>query len=527
MRYPGYIEEDFTFPDFYPIKINHIPRGIKNPETNLNIKLDKILPTTGIHDGDRVAIGVGSRGIKNISLFVATLCNRIRKFGARPFIIPAMGSHGGATPQGQVKVLEKLGITEKACNAPILSSMEVEMVGKVMDEVPVYFSRDALDMDHSICINRIKPHTKFKGPVESGLYKMLCIGMGKHKGALTYHNMALKHGFFPLLKAMGDEVISKTNFRFGIALVEDFFDNTMEIQAIAGRDIFIKEAQLLDKAREHFPHLPFKNLDVLVINEIGKEISGSGMDPNVTGRTFDLMEDDFSKSLAVQRIAILNLSQKTAGNGIGLGNADIITEKVFASLNYETTLMNALTSMSLRKAFIPVRLPNDQKAIQAAFMTLGPVQPDQVRAVIIRDTLHTQTFLASKALLPEIRALENAEILGKISLLFDEKKNMPKLKPGTILTTDEEDRQIKEAIATDPDTFELTDEHFEKMKPISEFPELQFLVKRGRPPKENPKQLISIRLDSDIVEHLKASGKGWQTRLNDTIRDSLGLKKCG
>ncbi len=420
MHYPKYIENNFIFPDFYQIKINHPPRGLEKPENTLHKELQEILPQSPIKPGDTVAIGVGSRGIANIPLLVATLCRCIWKMGAKPFIIPAMGSHGGATAKGQIKVLEKLGITEAVCGAPIVSSMAVDTVGETMGEVPVYFSRDALEMDHSICINRIKPHTKFKGPVESGLYKMLCIGMGKHQGALTYHNMALKHGFFPLLKAMGDEIIQKTNFRFGIAIVEDFFDHTMAIESIMAKEIFARESKLLIQARKHFPRLPFKKLDVLVIEQIGKEISGSGMDPNVTGRTFDLMEDDFSESLKAGRIAILNLSDNTTGNGIGLGNADIITEKVFQGLDYESTLMNAMTSMSLRKAFIPIRLPNDEKAIQAAFTTLGPLEPTTVRAVIIKDTLHVQEFWASQALLPEIAAMSNANIFEKISLNFNE-----------------------------------------------------------------------------------------------------------
>lgn len=427
MRYPTYIEEAFAFPDFYRVKINHSPRGLADPVAVLNLSLKQALSRSGIKPGHRVAIGVGSRGIANISLLVTALCRGIRKMGASPFIIPAMGSHGGATAEGQARVLERLGITEALCGAPVLSSMAVERVGEVMDGVPVYFSRDALAMEHAICINRIKPHTKFKGPVESGLYKMLCIGMGKHQGALVYHNMALKYGFFPLLKAMGDEIIRHTNLRFGVAIVEDFFDNTMEIEAILATDIFAREPALLARARAHFPHLPFKELDVLVIEQIGKEISGSGMDPNVTGRTYDLMEDDFSDSLRAGRIAILNLSPKTAGNAIGFGNADIITEKVFNALDYESTLMNAMTSMSLRKAFIPIRLPNDEKAIQAAFTTLGPLNPLNARAVIIKDTLHVQEFLASQALLPALVAMDNADIMEKTPLIFDENGALKKM----------------------------------------------------------------------------------------------------
>jgi hypothetical protein len=420
MRYPPYIENKFVFPPFYRVKIDHPARGLENPGAVLEERLSRVLPQSGIRSGHRVAIGVGSRGIANISGLMKVLCRCIRQMGANPSIIPAMGSHGNATAAGQTRVLEQLGITQSICGAPIVSSMAVDRVGAVMGEVPVYFSRDALAMDHTICINRIKPHTKFKGAVESGLYKMLCVGMGKHEGALVYHNMALKYGFSALLKAMGDEIIDKGNFCFGIALVEDFFDNTMAIETPMAAELFEKEEKLLAMARRHFPRLPFNELEVLVVQEIGKEISGSGMDPNVTGRTYDLMEDDFSKSLRAGRIAVLNLSRKTAGNAIGLGNADIITDKVFNGLDYEATLMNAMTSMSLRKAFIPIRLPNDEKAIQAAFSTLGPMDPSSVRAVIIRDTRHVQEFWASQALLPQLKAMDSAEVLEKALLGFDE-----------------------------------------------------------------------------------------------------------
>lgn len=420
MRYPPYIENKFVFPPFYRVKINHPARGLENPAAVLGERLNRILPQSGILSGQRVAIGVGSRGVANIPVLMKVLCGCIREMGASPLIIPAMGSHGNATAAGQTRVLERLGITQSFCGAPIVSSMAVDRVGEVLDGVPVYFSRDALKMDHTICINRIKPHTKFKGVVESGLYKMLCVGMGKHEGALVYHNMALKHGFFPLLKAMGDEIIERSNFCFGIALVEDFFDHTMAVETPMAAELFEEEKKLLAMARRHFPRLPFKELEVLVVQQIGKEISGSGMDPNVTGRTYDLMEDDFSDSLRAGRIAVLNLSRKTAGNAIGLGNADIITDKVFNGLDYGATLMNAMTSMSLRKAFIPIRLPNDEKAIQAAFSTLGPMDPPGVRAVIIRDTLHVQEFWASQALLPKLKSMDNAEILEKALLVFDE-----------------------------------------------------------------------------------------------------------
>ncbi len=410
MRYPEYLEQKFYFPPFYQVDLNPPDNALSDPVGELEAKLCPALDRAGIRAGQTVAIGVGSRGIAHIDEFVACICRCIKQKGARPFIIPAMGSHGSATPEGQVNVLEKLNITPGTCDAPICPEMEAVKVGQVFGDVPVFFSSRALKADHALCINRIKPHTKFKGPMESGLYKMMVVGMGKHEGALAYHHMALKYGFYKLLKPMGDTILEKTNLCLGIGIVENAHDRTMAVEILSARDMAKGEARLLEQAKKEFPALPFDEIDVLVIRQIGKEISGSGMDPNVTGRTYDLMEDDFSQSLDAKRVAVLNLSKQTAGNAIGLGNADIITEKVFQSMDYEATLMNALTSMSLRKAFIPVRLPSEEKAIQAAFQTIGPLDPSRARAVIIKDTMHTTRFLVSQALAGEIKKIPHARI---------------------------------------------------------------------------------------------------------------------
>jgi len=286
--------------------------------------------------------------------------------------------------------------------------------------VPVFYARDILAADHAVCLNRIKPHTKFKGPLESGLAKMLCVGMGKHDGALAYHRWALQYGFFPLLREMAQAVLTHGNLRFGVAVVENARDETCRIEAVPAAGILEREPALLATAKEQFPRLPFKRLDVLAIQMIGKEISGAGMDPNVTGRAFDLMESDFSNRMQATRVAVLNLSVRSGGNAIGLGNADIITEKVFQAMDYEATLMNALTSLSLHKAFIPVRLPSDRKALQACFTTLGPKPAEAIEAVVIRDTRHVNEFLASAALIDELQRHPAAAIVaGPAALNFD------------------------------------------------------------------------------------------------------------
>ncbi|WP_020589745.1 lactate racemase domain-containing protein [Desulfobacter curvatus] len=424
MRYPGYLEKKFNFPGFYRVKLALPSMALPDPAKDLKAQLDQALDQSPIEPGQTVAVGVGSRGINKIAAMVRQICRSIKDKGAHPVIIPAMGSHGSATPEGQEKTLAKLGVTPDACQATIASQMDAVEVGRVFDAVPVYFSKKAMEADHSICINRIKPHTKFKGDVESGLYKMLVVGMGKHKGALTYHNFALKYGFHKLLKAMGDTIIEQTNLCLGIGVVEDAYDQIMKIEVIPAAQISTREPDLLALAKAHFPSLPYKNLDLLVVRQIGKEISGSGMDPNVTGRTCDLMEDDFSQSLCAKRLVILDLSPNTAGNAIGLGNADIITEKVFAGMDYQATIMNALTAMSLKKASIPVRLPSEEKAIQAGFQTIGPVPPEKVRAVIIKDTMHTTDFLVSEALARETQKLSYLKEMAPCRIAFSSSEEL-------------------------------------------------------------------------------------------------------
>lgn len=420
MQLPDYLEKKFDYPDFYKVEMNYPHYGLNNIESELLQTLDAVLQNGTIKSGDSVAVCIGSRGINNLPEIVQIVCRRLNKIGAKPFIIPAMGSHGGATAKGQTEVLASLGITEEGCKAPITSSMKTMKVGELLDNVPVYFSEDAGQMDHSICINRIKPHTKFKGPVESGLYKMLCIGMGKHAGAEACHQAALRYGFSPVIKAAGDIIISKTNFRFGIAVVEDKYDDTMKIEAISTSELFQRESELLEIAKENFPKLPICKLDALIIREIGKNISGSGMDPNVTGRAYDLMEDDFSENMQATRLAILDLTKETAGNAIGLGNADIITEKVFQKLNYQKTITNALTSLSFRKAFIPLRLQSEELAIKAAFSTTGIKDISQLKAVIIKNTRHLSEFWVGASLLPELERIPDVKIIEKVHLNFDQ-----------------------------------------------------------------------------------------------------------
>lgn len=419
MRYPDFIEIQGALPQFVHVRRETPEDHLRDPAAAVRQALAAALAQSGIRAGQTVAVAVGSRGIDRLAEMVGALCAGLKDWGARPLIVPAMGSHGGATAAGQRAVLERLGVTEAACGAPVVADMAVDDLGTVLGEVPLYLGRDFLQADHSICLNRVKPHSKFKAPVESGLLKMLCVGMGKHAGALAYHHWALRHGWFELLAAMGQAMAARGNFRFGLAVVENEADRVCHLEAVPLDRLLERERALLEMAKQRFPRLPFSRLDALIVGRIGKEISGAGMDPNVTGRAFDLMESDFSPILDATRVAVLDLTEKTAGNAIGLGNADIITETVFEKLDYAATLMNALTSRSLHKAFIPLRLPNDAKAIQACLATIGPLDPLQARVAIIRDTRHVQDFWASQALIGELEKGAGIHIGPPAPLSFD------------------------------------------------------------------------------------------------------------
>ena len=424
MRYPEFIERKYPFPKFYRITSRFPRPRIDSIPQRLREAMAQQWSTSGIKAGDKVGVGVGSRGIRNIAEITRQICREIKDRGAFPYLIPAMGSHGGARAEGQEKVLTTLGITSQNCDCPIQNSMEVRRIGAAFGKVPVYYAQDALNMDHCICVNRSKPHTKFKGTVESGIAKMLSVGLGKHWGASTYHSWALRYGFSSLLKELTSHIVASGNFRFGIGIVENAYDETLRIEGLCADRLIEEEARILQIARQHMPRLPVKSADVLVVRQIGKDISGSGMDPNVTGRTGDLMEDNFSENFHSKRLAILNLSEKSKGNGLGIGNADFITEKVFRDLDYETTLINVLTSVSIRKAAIPIRMPTDEKALQACFATIGPIPASRVEALLIKDTLNVSDYLASQGIFEKWQERTDLEIGESLDLEFDTDGNM-------------------------------------------------------------------------------------------------------
>ncbi|MGF9712686.1 lactate racemase domain-containing protein [Paenibacillus naphthalenovorans] len=371
-----------------------------------------------VSQGDRVAIAVGSRGIADIAIIVREVVRAVKSAGAHPFIVPAMGSHGGATAEGQAEVLEQLGVTEQSVGAPVHSSMDVVEVGRLPKGLPVYTDKFAYEADKIIVINRIKPHTAFSGPIESGLMKMITIGLGKHKGADAAHAYGFKY-MAEHVPEMARIVLSKLPVIFGVAVIENAYDRPARIAAVPAERLEDIEPGLLLEAKSLMPRLLFDPIDVLIVDEIGKDISGSGMDPNITGR----FHTPYVKSTApaISRIAVLGLTAKTRGNALGIGSADVITRKLFDEMDWEKGYMNAFTSTVLTPVKVPMVLPTEKLAIQAAIKTCNVPDFHQVRIVRIKNTLELKEIRISENLLPEALASKAIEVLtGPVTMHFSD-----------------------------------------------------------------------------------------------------------
>lgn len=345
--------------------------------------------------GDTVAVAVGSRGISHIHRVVYHCLKFLKDKGLKPCIVPAMGSHGGATADGQEAVLAKLGITPSTMGVPIHSEMDVVQLGNLENEVNIYLSKRALESDYILPINRIKPHTKFRADLESGLCKMLTIGLGKAEGAMEFHQQAVRHSF-TIIEEAANFIIQRLNILCAIALLEDGYGNLSHIEAISPSSIIGSEKKLLQKSSAMMGRIPFDNIDILVIDYMGKDISGIGMDSNITGRHRDIVGDFFTAP-HVKRIFVRDLSPASDGNGNGIGLADVTTKRLVDALDLQKTYVNALTAISPEKAAIPIYFDTDRQAMEACARTIGPVTIENIRIARIKDTKNLQLLQVSKA----------------------------------------------------------------------------------------------------------------------------------
>ncbi len=387
-------------------RVDDIPAEVDTQLSTLNL-------SETIQPGQSVAITAGSRGIANIHLIIKAAVDHIKKIGAEPFIVPAMGSHGGGTAEGQQKILEGYGITESFCGCPIRASMETEIVCQAEEGFPVHFDKHAFTADHVIVCGRVKPHTGFTGDIESGLMKMMLIGLGKHAGALVYHRAIKDNSFGQIVRSVAREVLSKCSIVAGLAIIENGYDETAKIAAVAPSEFEEREKELLILAKQWMPRLPFKTADLLLIDEIGKNISGTGMDTNIVGRKFlDHIagKDEFPK---VRYIAIRGLTNATNGNATGIGLAEFALTRAIDSIDQQVTLTNCLTGGHATAAMTPVHFVSDQELIIRVLTQIGLTEPQDAKVMWIPNTLELAEVECSEAYLPELRERDDLELLAE------------------------------------------------------------------------------------------------------------------
>jgi len=374
-------------------------------------QLSALLARTPLKPGARVALTAGSRGITDIAPTLAAAAAALRAVGASPCIIPAMGSHGGATAEGQVKVLATLGITEESMGAPILSSMDTVVLGHTPEGLPVHLDKLAMECDHILAVNRIKPHTEFSGRIESGLTKMLVIGLGKRHGAEESHRFAVRHGYEHTLISACRVILDQAPILGGLGILENGVGQTAQIALVEPGNWFDAEAALLERARAMCPKLCFDPLDVLVIDESGKRISGTGMDTKVIGRIMNIYEKELTKP-RITRIVLRDLARPNDGNALGIGLVDFITRKVADQVNPAYTMVNCVTAVTPEKGRMPLVCENDRQALDFALASAGPITPQALRLAWIRNTSTLEEMWVSTALAEEARQRTGIEILG-------------------------------------------------------------------------------------------------------------------
>ena len=368
--------------------------------------------------GDTVAVGAGSRGIANIGAIVGATVKCLQDIGARPFVFPAMGSHGGGTSEGQLSVLAHYGITEATMGCPVRATMDVIQVGEALG-LPVWLDRYAAEADWIGLVNRVKPHTDFKGSIESGLFKMMTIGLGKYQGAIQYHRANVHHGYEKVITAVGREMLGKSRIGFGLGIVENGFDETAKIEAFIAANLEDGERRLLKEARELMARLPFASMDVLIVEEMGKNISGAGMDSNVIGRPTNPHEP-FPADPKILWIVALDLTEESYGNATGIGNADFTTRRLVDKIDMKPTLINCITACAPGGAKVPATYETDREAIETALSCIGLTPAENARVVRIQNTLMLGELDVSEAYAAEVAKRADLTVVGDAApLSFD------------------------------------------------------------------------------------------------------------
>ena len=416
-----------AYPKIFRVRQHFDAPEVKDIEGEVDRLLSELQLKNRVKPGETVAITAGSRGVSNIHRIIKAIVGHMKALGTEPFIVPAMGSHGGGTAEGQREIVENYGITEEYCGCPIRSSMETVVVCQAAEGFPVHFDKISYGADHVIVCNRVKPHTNFVGDIESGLMKMMLIGLGKHEGAKIYHRAIKNFSFGQIVRSVAKEVLSQCQILAGVATVENHYDETAQLAAVAPQDFETREKELLVLAKEWMPRLPFDQADILAVDEIGKNISGSGMDTNVIGRKYldhAAREDEFPK---IKQIIIRGLTESTHGNACGIGLAEFCLSRAVDEMNSGITNINALTGGHATAAMVPMAFPTDREVLDAAMSIIGLIEPPDSRLMWIHNTLDIKEVECSEAYLNEARNRDDLEVLSEPRPMpFDEQGNLPK-----------------------------------------------------------------------------------------------------
>ena len=419
---PVYEEIEELLGNVEPPRVALVEQRVDSPPALKDIRaaVGEALRSVELPTGT-VAVGVGSRGVGRISDVVAALVGFLKETGAEPFVVPAMGSHGASTAEGQADVLRHLGVSEERVGCPVRATMEAQKIGETPGGVSVYMDQNAFEADAVVVVNRIKPHTAFRGTVESGPTKMLAIGLGKQKGAYSIHaaGWGRIHETIPEAARVA---VQSGKVAFGLAVLENADEEPYRVAAVPAEKLEESEAPLLEEAKRKLMRLPFDDIDVLVIDQIGKNISGDGADPNVTGR---YPTPFASGGPNVERMVFLDLTPETGGNANGLGAADVVAERLVSKMNPPATYLNALTSTTPYPVKIPMTMPTDRMAIAAALAMTAGVSPQNARLVRIENTLKLRQIWVSEALLEEARDDERLSMVEDLSPMnFDEEGSL-------------------------------------------------------------------------------------------------------
>jgi hypothetical protein len=414
------------FPPLHVIDQNFETLESAKAELAVTRELERTHLLEPISAGQTVIITAGSRGVDSMIAVLHSLTDALRARGAKPVILPAMGSHGGGTAAGQVKVLEHLGLTPESVGAPIYDRLEAVQIAEV-EGCPVFADRAAVDADHVILVNRIKVHSEFIGEIESGLIKMAVVGLGRIAGAEVMHQFAVKVGYVRALKAIAHALFANLRILGGIAILEDKTNAFRRLEAVPADDIFKREPELLKESQQYHGMLPFDQLDVLLVDEIGKDICGAGFDTKVIGRIRNIYEKECERP-RITRIVLRDLSEKTGGNAIGLGLADYIHRRVAEKMDAEMTAINCITAVAPEKGMVPVTLSTDRQALKAAFQSIGLWSADDVRLAWIINTSDLSRLAVSPALANEAKLKGLSISEHPFALPFDANGDLPRLR---------------------------------------------------------------------------------------------------